>query len=138
MPFKVQEAKLLVKSHPFRWRGCPGTSYVTSLMVSTVFLVNIGLKKFPGTYRAFGCGILFPKLYWPTVKKKSKKTFQIWGWRPRILIFFFFFFFLNTRTIYSNSWRTVQFLQQIAFSTCSWQFLRSNTFRNSNLEKNNI
>ena len=46
-------------------------------------------------------GILFTKLFWPSVRK----TFEIGGWRPRI--------FKNleiTRTIYSNSERSEQFL----------------------------
>ena len=32
-----------------------------------------------------------------------------------------------TRTIYSNSKRSEQFLKQNVFLTCSWSFLRSNT-----------
>ena len=57
----LRKPKLLVKSHPLGWR--PETSSLTSLMVHTVFFVNIGIKKFAGRYRAFGYGILFPKLY---------------------------------------------------------------------------
>ena len=53
--------------------------------------------------------ILLPKLFWPTVRKKlfywSRKTFDIRGWRPRI-----FKNFEITRTIYSNSERSEQFL----------------------------
>ena len=44
-------------------------------------------------------GILLPKLFWPTVRKKMllwlKKTFEIRGWGPRICNFFEI-----TRTIY--------------------------------------
>ena len=49
-------------------------------------------------------GILFPKLFWPTL--------TIFGG--------------ITRTIYSNSEGSVQFLKQNAFLTCSWRFLRFN------------
>ena len=49
------------------------------------------------------------KFYW------SRKTFEIWGWRPRICKTFEI-----TKTIYSNSERSVQFLKQNAFLTCSW------------------
>ena len=45
--------------------------------------------------------ILLPKLFWPTVRK----TFEIRGWRPR-----FCKIFEITRTIYSNSERSEQFL----------------------------
>ena len=51
-------------------------------------------------------GILLPKLFWPTVRKKnfkwSRKTFEIWGWRLRI-----WKHFKITRTIYSNSQNNV-------------------------------
>ena len=54
-------------------------------------------------------GILLPKLFWPTVRKKCtsdrKKTFEIWGWRPRICKFFEI-----TCIICSNSQRSEQFL----------------------------
>ena len=54
-------------------------------------------------------GILLPKLFWPTVRKHCssdrEKLFEIWGWRPRI-----FKNFEITRTIYSNSERSEQFL----------------------------
>ena len=53
--------------------------------------------------------ILLPKLFWPTVRKNcssdQKKTFEIWGWRPRICKIFEIF-----RTIYSNHERSEQFL----------------------------
>ena len=44
-----------------------------------------------------------------------------------------------TRTIYSNSESSVQFLKQNAFLTCSWRFLRDNTLEQFGLklEKNN-
>ena len=48
----------------------------------------------------------------------SRKTFEIRGWRLR--------FCKNleiTRTIYSNSERSKQFLKQNAFLTLSWRFL---------------
>ena len=54
-------------------------------------------------------GILLPKLFWPTVRKNcskwSRKNFEIWGWRARICKIFEI-----TRTIYSNSERSEQFL----------------------------
>ena len=54
-------------------------------------------------------GILVPKLFWLTVRKNSssdrKKPFEIRGWRPRV-----FKTFEITRTIYSNSERSEQFL----------------------------
>ena len=46
--------------------------------------------------------------------------FEIRGWRPRICKIF-----LITRTIYSNSVRSEQFLKQKTFSSYSWRFLRS-------------
>ena len=51
----------------------------------------------------------------------SRKTFEIRGWRSRICKTF-----VITRTIFSNSKRSEQFLKQNAFLTCSWRFLRSN------------
>ena len=53
-------------------------------------------------------GILLPKLFWPTVRKNcssDRKTFEIRGWRPRICKIF-----QITRTIYSNSEMSEQFL----------------------------
>ena len=54
-------------------------------------------------------GVLLPKLFWPTVRKNCsidwEKKFEIRGWRPRI-----FKNFGITRTIYSNSEMTEQFL----------------------------
>ena len=47
-----------------------------------------------------------------------EKTYEIWGWRLKAE---------NLQTFYLNSKRSVQFLKQNAFSTCSWRFLRSNT-----------
>ena len=47
-------------------------------------------------------GILLPKLFWPTAKKK---TVEIWGWRPRICKTFEI-----RRTIHSNIERSEQFL----------------------------
>ena len=38
-------------------------------------------------------------------------------------------FFEIIRTIFSNSERSVQFLNKNAFLTCSWRFLRSNTLQ---------
>ena len=54
-------------------------------------------------------------------EKRSKETFEIRGWRPRICKIFEI-----TRTIHSNSERLEQFLKQNAFLTHSWRFLRSN------------
>ena len=52
---------------------------------------------------------LLPKLFWPTVRKNcssdQEKLFEIQGWRPRI-----WKIFEITRTIYSNSERSEQFL----------------------------
>ena len=57
----------------------------------------------------FISGILLQKLFWPTVRKNcskgSRKFFEIWGWKPRICKKFEI-----TRTIYSNSKRSEQFL----------------------------
>ena len=54
-------------------------------------------------------GILLPKLFWPTVRKKCssdwKNLFEIWGLRPKICKIFEI-----TRTIYSNSERSEQIL----------------------------
>ena len=54
-------------------------------------------------------GILFQKLFWLTVRKNCssvrEKTFVIQGWRPRVCKIFEI-----TRTIYSNSERSEQFL----------------------------
>ena len=59
-------------------------------------------------------------LLWEKSVLVIKKKF--WGWRQRICKFFEI-----TRSIYSNSERSVQFLKQNAFLTCSCRFLRSNT-----------
>ena len=61
--------------------------------------------------------ILFPKLFWPTVRK----TLEIRGWRLRICKMFEI-----ARAIYSNSERSEQFLKPNSFLTCSWSFFRSN------------
>ena len=61
--------------------------------------------------------ILLPKLFWPTVRKKCP-TFEIRGWRPRICKIFEI-----TRTIYSNSERSEQFLVTECFFNL---FLRPN------------
>ena len=54
-------------------------------------------------------------------KKKCSNVFENLEWRPRIGKTFEI-----TRTVYSNSERSEQFLKQNAFLTCSWRFLRSN------------
>ena len=56
-------------------------------------------------------GILFPKLFWPTVRKKKYSRDQ-----EELLKF-----------EAESQWRSVQFLKQNAFLTCSWRFLRSDT-----------
>ena len=75
-----------------------------TLMVHTYFITKIVLT------------------YW---EKKNvlviEKTFGIWGWRPRICKIFEI-----TRTIYSNSERSEQFLVKEWFLACSWRFLISN------------
>ena len=59
-------------------------------------------------------GILLPKLFWPTVRKKCssdpEKTFEIRGCRTRICEIFEI-----TRTIHSNSERSEQFLETECF-----------------------
>ena len=70
--------------------------------------------------------ILFPKLFWLSVRKKHsidcKKNLnfkvkdQEFAKKNEI-----------TRPIYLNSERSVQFLKQNAFWNCSWRFSRSNT-----------
>ena len=62
-------------------------------------------------------------LLWKKMFKWSRKTFEIRGGRLRICKMFEI-----TRTIYSNSERSEQFLKQNAFLTCSWRFLRSSIF----------
>ena len=66
--------------------------------------------------------VRFFKNKWPFLTKIvltycEKKLF----WRPRICKIFEI-----TRTIYSNSERSEQFLVTECFLTCSWRFLRSN------------
>ena len=63
----------------------------------------------------------------------SRKTFEIQGWRPRICKFFEI-----TRTIYSSSEWSEQFLVPECFLTCSWRFLMYNKSEQlwSTLEKN--
>ena len=69
-------------------------------------------------------GILFPKLFWPIMRKKisrdlnfensrlkAEKLKKIWVQENNIL----------------GQWRSVQFLKQIFFLTCSKRFLRSDT-----------
>ena len=50
-----------------------------------------------------------------------EKLFEIRGWRPRICKFFEI-----TRTIYSNSERSEQFLEQKNFLTCYWSLVLNN------------
>ena len=68
-------------------------------------------------------GILLPKLFWPTVRKiilVIKKNFwNSWPSASNLQTFEI------TRTIYSNSERSEQFLVTECFFTCSWRFLRS-------------
>ena len=76
-------------------------------------------------------GILFQKLFWPTVRKKkmfywSRKTFKTLVHQPQICKIFEITIY---RTIHSNSERWVKFLKQNAFLTCSWIFLGSNTWK---------
>ena len=72
--------------------------------------------------------ILFPKLFWPTVRKRRlhrlRIDFEIQDWRLRICKFFEI-----TWNFSSNSERSVQFLKQNVFLTCSWRFVRSNTLQ---------
>ena len=80
---------------------------------SFCFLINCVTEKRNNS-------ILFPKLFWPTVRKKMfywlRKTlkFEAEGWA----------YFKKKKC--SNSKRSVQFLKQNAFLTCSWRFLRPN------------
>ena len=75
---------------------------------------TIWQKVVPRTQRVF----FFGNLFWPTVRKKkfywSRKTFEIRGWRPRMSKSFEI-----TRSIYSNSERSVQFLKHNTFLTSS-------------------
>ena len=130
----LRKPKLLVKSHPLGWR--PGISSLTSLMVHTVFFVNIGIKKFAGRYRAFGYGILFQNctdLLWKKMFLGIAKNFS----NLRLKAKNFEFFFEITKTIFSQLKNEEQnfYLKQNIFLSYSWGFLRSNKFRNSNLEK---
>ena len=65
-------------------------------------------------------GILLPKLFWPTVRKKCSKDRENFcnSWLKAQN-------FEITRTIYSNSERSEKSLVTEWFLTCSWQFLRS-------------
>ena len=76
-------------------------------------------------------GILLPKLFWPTVKKKCssdwEKTFEIQGWRLRICKNFEI-----TWTIYLNSGRSEQYLLTECFLTYSWRFLM---YENRNMQE---
>ena len=58
-------------------------------------------------------GILLPKLFWPTVKKKCSSD-RVRGWRPRISKKFEI-----TRTIYSNIERS----EKILVAECFFNFL---------------
>ena len=70
-------------------------------------------------------GILLPKLSWPTVRKivlVIEKSF----WNSRLKAWEFAKILEITRTIYSNSERSEQFLVTgWFFLTCSWRFLIS-------------
>ena len=67
-------------------------------------------------------GILFSKLFWPTVRKNCSSYrdffFEIWGWRPRICKTF-----EVTRTMYSNSERLVYTISIFETQCCFNSFL---------------
>ena len=69
-------------------------------------------------------GILLPKLFWPTVRKKNlviKKTFEAEG-REFTKFLRSLEQFVHTVKGQNNCW------YQKAFLTCFWRFLRSNKF----------
>ena len=73
-------------------------------------------------------GILFPKLFWPNVRKNCSSD------REQLLNKVFEI----TRTIYSNSERSDKFWKQNVFLTCSWRFLRSNMLEQLKLKLEKI
>ena len=88
------------------------------------------LLKIPCAKSMLFCFQNWSDLLWEKIVLVTRKTFEIWGWRPRICKFF-----EMTRTTHSNSERSDQFLKQNAFLTYSWRFLRSNTLEQFKLEK---
>ena len=66
--------------------------------------------------------LLWKKMFYWSREKLLK--FEIRGWRPKI-----WNSFEITRTIFSNSERSEQFLVTECFLTCSWRFLISNSRR---------
>jgi hypothetical protein len=78
--------------------------------VKFTFRSSVALYLYP---LVFSFGILLPKLFWSTVRKNCYSivmgTFKIGGWRLRI---------------FENSERSVQFLKQNVFLTCSWRFFQ--------------
>ena len=80
-------------------------------------------KKDKKCLKNYFCGILLPKLFWPTVRINCSTDWEkllkyIQGWRPRICKIF-------EITIYSSSERSEQFLVTKCFSNCSWRFFMS-------------
>ena len=82
-------------------------------------------------------GILLPKLFWPTVRKKWTRDWE------KLLKFEaegqeFAKILRKLGTIYSNSERSEQFLVTECFLTCSWRFLISDKLEQLEfkLEKN--
>jgi hypothetical protein len=89
--------------------------YICLFSGKTLIHLNIS----PKVRNTFDFGILFQKLIRPSVRKnlwnsrlKAEKLKNIW----------------ITRSIYSNSENSEQFLKQNTFLTYSGRFLRSNTF----------
>ena len=82
-------------------------------------------------------GILFPKLFWLSVRKRSSAREKQLNFKADSLRICKKFEI--TRTIYLISESSEQFLKQNAFSTCSWSFLRSKKLEQFKfkLEKNN-
>ena len=67
--------------------------------------------------------ILFPKFFWPTVRKNcsiDQEKLKAEGREFAKILG------LSFKTIYSNSERSLQFLKQNVFLTCSLRILRSN------------
>ena len=97
---------------------CNSDLIFNSLYMSVISL-NISSK-----HRSFRNGILLPKLFRPTVRKKCSSghenllKFKAEGEN--------FQNFEIIRTIYSNSERSEPFVVKECFLTCSWTFLRSN------------
>ena len=97
--------------------------YIHWLRISKLFVyffARVNLPIVDIAAKIIKNGILLPKLFWPTVRKKCSSDwekllkFEADRWRPRI-----FKNFEITRTIYSNIKRSEQFFLQNAFFNLS-------------------